>query len=454
LLTDAKVRAAKPRAKSYKLTDSNRLFLLVAPSGGKHWRWNYAYDGRQRSMAFGSYPLISLSDARTRRDEAYLILSEGRDPTIAKKLKIEANLEASRQTFERVAQQWHQNAKGQWAKRHANDVMRSLERDVFPAIGQLPVTELTPPLVLAALREIESRGSIETAKRVLQRITAVFGFAIAEGLVTTDPSERLGAALKPLRRGRQPAILQLAPLKKMIRAAEEEDARPITRLALRFLALTAVRPSELRGARWEEFEDLNGNEPLWRIPAARMKGDLDRKEELGGDHLVPLNVQAITVLKALWPLTGEGVLVFPSTRHMNQPMSENALGYLLNRAGYHGHHVPHGFRAAFSTIMNEWAERHGKEGDRAIIDLMLAHVPKGKVEGAYNRAAYMPRRRELAQVWADMLCAGLPVPFVLVQRPAQPTAVRSRRFNPVAVDGEFRFPVRRRTGSLATSGDG
>jgi hypothetical protein len=130
---------------------------------------------------------------------------------------------------------------------------------------------------------------------------------------------------------------------------------------------------------------------------------------------------------------------------MHQPMSENALGYLLNRAGYHGHHVPHGFRAAFSTIMNEWAERNGREGDRAIIDLMLAHIPKGKVEGAYNRAAYMPRRRELAQVWADMLCDGLHAPFALVQRPTQPTALRSRRFNPVAVDGEFRFPTRRGT---------
>lgn len=442
MLTDAKVRTAKPRAKPYKLTDSNRLFLLVAPSGGKLWRWNYAYDGRQKSMAFGSYPLVSLNDARAKRDEAYTILCEGRDPAIAKKLKIEANLEASRQTFERVARRWHENAKSQWAKRHVNDVMRSLERDVFPSIGTLPIADITPPLILAVLREIEARGSIETARRVLQRITAVFGFAIAEGLVKTDPSERLDAALKPLRRGRQPAILKLAPLKEMILAAEEENARPITRLALRFLALTAVRPSELRGARWDEFENLNGDEPLWRIPTARMKGDLARKEEVGGDHLVPLTSQAIAVLKAVWPLTGEGVLVFPSARHMHQPMSENALGYLLNRAGYHGHHVPHGFRAAFSTIMNEWAERHGKEGDRAIIDLMLAHVPKGKVEGAYNRAAYIPRRRELAQVWAEMLCEGLPAPFVLVQRPAQAIGARSRRFNPVAVGGEFRFPVR------------
>jgi len=449
LLTDARVRTAKPRAKPYKLTDSNRLFLLVAPSGGKLWRWNYLYDDRQKSMAFGSYPLVSLSDARAKRDEAHTVLCEGRDPVIVKKLQIEANIAAARQAFARVARRWHENAKSQWAKRHANDVLRSLERDVFPTIGDLPVADLTPPLTLAVLREIEARGSIETAKRILQRITAVFGFAIAEGLVRNDPSKRLDAALKPLRRGRQPAILKLATLREMIPAAEEENARPITRLALRFLALTAVRPSELRGAWWDEFEDLNGEEPLWRIPAARMKGDLDRKEEVGGDHLVPLTPQAIAVLRAIWPLTGEGALVFPSARHMHQPMSENALGYLLNRAGYHGHHVPHGFRAAFSTIMNEWAERHGKDGDRAIIDLILPHVPKGKVEGAYNRAAYMPRRRELAQVWADKVCEGLPAPFVLVQRPAQPTAMRSRRFNPLAVDSEFRFPVRRSVGSSA-----
>lgn len=455
MLTDARVRAAKPRAKSYKLTDSNRLFLLVAPSGGKLWRWHYAYDGRQKSMAFGSYPLVSLSDARTKRDEAYIILSEGRDPAIAKKLKIEANLEASRRTFERVARQWHENAKGQWAKRHANDVMRSLERDVFPAIGDLPIAELTPPLVLAVLREIEARGSIETAKRILQRISCVFGFAIAEGKVKIDPSERLGEALKPLRRGRQPAIIDLAPLRVMIRIAEEDDARPVTRLALRFLALTAVRPNELRGARWDEFEHLNDPLPLWRIPAARMKGDLDRKVEPDGDHLVPLTPQAIAVLRALWPLTGDGVLTFPSARHPHQPMSGNALGYLLNRAGYHGHHVPHGFRAAFSTIMNEWAERHGKVGDRAIIALMLAHVPKEKVEGAYNRAAYMPRRRELAGIWAGMLCDGLPDPFVLVQRPTQPiAAARSRRFKPLPVGVEFRFPARHPACSLAKRADG
>ncbi|PZU06106.1 integrase arm-type DNA-binding domain-containing protein [Sphingomonas sp.] len=442
MLTDTKIRTAKPRPKTYKLADANRLFLLVAPGGGKLWRWNYVYDGRNKTMAFGAWPHVSLADARARRDEAFTILCEGRDPSVARRLRIEQNIEAGRRTFERVAREWHENAKAQWATVHAADVLRSLERDIFPEIGTLPIADLTPPLVLAALREVEARGAIETAKRIRQRISAVFVYAIAQGIAVNDPAEKLGAVLKPLRKGRQPAITELKPLRKMIIRAEEDDARPITRLALRFLALTAVRPSELRGACWSEFEDLNGKAPLWRIPSARMKGDLDRKEETDGDHLVPLTPQAISVLKALWPLTGGGPLLFPSNRHMHRPISENAIGYLLNRAGYHGHHVPHGFRAAFSTIMNEWAERHGKDHDRKVIDLMLAHVPKEKVEGVYNRAAYMPRRRELAEIWAKLLSEGLPDPAVLVERPTKSVEAHSRRKVPAPVDPDFRFPTR------------
>lgn len=440
MLNDAKVRAAKPREKAYKLTDSHRLYVLVKPGGSKLWKWSYAYGGKQKTLHFGIYPQLSLADARIKRDEAAAIWNEGRDPGVVRKLAVEANLEAGRQTFERLAREWFDNAKSKWALVHADDVIRSLERDVFPSIGNVPIVDLNAPLVLATLREIENRGAIETAKRVRQRISGVFVFAIAKGVAETDPAEKLGAVLKPLRKGRQPAITDLVPLRKMIIAAEEDFARPITRLALRFLALTAVRPSELRGAHWDEFEELNGKAPLWRIPAARMKGDLDRKDEIGGDHLVPLTPQAIAVLKALWPLTGDGPLVFPNNRNPQRPMSENAIGYLLNRAGYHGHHVPHGFRAAFSTIMNEWAERHGKDHDRAVIDLMLAHVPKEKVEGAYNRAAYMPRRREIAGIWADMLSDGLPNPGVLIERPAKAVGFHSRRRLPPPVSVEFQFP--------------
>ena len=179
-----------------------------------------------------------------------------------------------------------------------------------------------------------------------------------------------------------------------------------------------------------------------------MKGDLDRKEEIDGDHLVPLTPQAVAVLKALWPLTGGGDLVFPSNRHTHKPMSENAIGYLLNRAGYHGHHVPHGFRAAFSTIMNEWAERHGKDHDRKVIDLMLAHVPKERVEGAYNRAAYLPRRREIANAWSAMLSEGLPDPQILIERPVKLLGQGSRRSVIPAVAEDFRFPTRRRSAGV------
>ncbi|PNU05737.1 integrase [Novosphingobium guangzhouense] len=440
MLSDAKIRGVKPRDKAFKVTDSHRLYLLVTPGGSKLWKWNYAYDGKQKTMAFGSYPVVTLLEARGKRDEGRAMLLEGKDPAIQKKLRIEANLEKARNTFELVAREWYETVKAQWARVHAEDVLRSLERDAFPFIGDLPVSELTPPKILEVLQAIEERGAIESARRLRQRISSVFVFAIAKGIAEKDPAEKLAAVLKPLRKGRQPAITDLKALKKMIGDAEQDYARPITRLALRLLALTAVRPSELRGALWEEFHDLNGEEPLWRIPASRMKGDLDRKEEIGGDHLVPLASQSIDVLRALWPLTGGGELVFPGNRHGHRPMSENAIGYLLNRAGYHGRHVPHGFRAAFSTIMNEWAERHGKKHDRKVIDLMLAHVPTGKVEGAYNRAAYLERRRELAVAWADLLTKGLPSLELLVDLPAKELMGQSRRKRLPQVPANFLFP--------------
>lgn len=440
MLNDAKLRAAKPREKAYKLTDSYRLYALVTPNGSKLWRWNYSYGGKQKSMALGIYPMVSLLDARAKRDEARAVLAEGRDPAVVRKLRVDANLAAARNTFEIIAREWHANSKPQWAPVHADDVIRSLERDVFPRIGSFPIADLTAPKILEVLKAIEDRAAIETAKRVRQRISATFVYGIAKGICERDPAEKLGAVLKPLRKGRQPAITDLARLRRMINDAEEDHARPITRLALRLLALTAVRPSEVRGARWDEFENLNDSHPLWRIPSARMKGDLRRKEDIGGDHLVPLAPESLCVLRALWPLTGGGPLLFPSNRHSHRPMSENAIGYLLNRAGYHGHHVPHGFRAAFSTIMNEWAKEQGRPDDRAVIDLMLAHVPANKVEGAYNRAAYMPRRRELAQTWAKMVSEGLPSPIVLVARPAKPTSDHSRRRLPSPVPDDFQFP--------------
>lgn len=264
---------------------------------------------------------------------------------------------------------------------------------MFPAVGHYPINDLTPPLVLAALREIEDRGAIETAHRVRQRMSDVFVHAIASGIGSADPAAIVAPALRPVIRGRQPAITDLAEVRMLISKTEAEDAHPTTLLAFRLLYLTAVRPGELRAARWDEFQNMDGDRPLWCIPAERMK--------MKREHLVPLSRQAVATVQALRPFSGHWPHLFPNTRRPAQVLSENALGYLLNRAGFHHRHVPHGFRASFSTVMNERCP-----ADRQVIDVMLAHVPKDKVEGAYNRALYLERRRQLAQEWADLVSDG------------------------------------------------
>jgi integrase len=223
-------------------------------------------------------------------------------------------------------------------------------------------------------------------------------------------------ALKPAPKAtRQPALTDIEALRTLLRAAEESGASPVTKVASRLLALTAVRPGVVRGAAWSEIEgiDWTCEQPeeaeagLWRVPPARMKLVLERKDEETFEHLVPLSRQAIEAIGAIRPLTKRLPILFPSNRHLHRPLSENAIGYLYNRCGYHGRHVPHGWRAAFSTIMNERAERAGRPGDRAVIDLMLGHIPGNRIEGAYNRAAYMERRREIVQEWADLLTDAL-----------------------------------------------
>jgi len=393
MLTDTQIRAAKPKEKPYKLTDGGGLYLQVSPAGGKHWRWRYEFQGKEKTYTIGSYPDTRLPDARSERDDARKVLKSGRDPSKEKKiLKAVARIDPN-QTFEATARDWFDQRKDLWTEQYAVDVWRSLERDVIPSIGHMPINDLTPPIVLAVLREIEDRGAVETAHRVRQRMSDVFVHAIASGYGVADPAAIVAPALRPVVRGRQPAITDLHDARAMIRKVETEDAHPVTLLALRLLYLTAVRPGELRYARWEEFEDMEGDAPLWRIPAARMK----KKRE----HLVPLSRQAVEVLRALHPLSGRWPHLFPNTRRPRQVISENALGYLLNRAGFHQRHVPHGFRATFSSSMNEMYPE-----DRQVIDIMLAHIMKDRVEGAYNRSVHLSRRRELAQIWADLILEG------------------------------------------------
>ena len=469
-LNDAKVKAAKPSDTAYKLADSGQLYLYVTPAGGKLWRMNYTFGrnaaGRpvQKTLSIGAYPIVTLVQAREKRDEAKRALLDGRDPAIVKQVTKAARSAAADNTFQVVACRWFEKKSGWvlsklddwravhgaarvrdaanwtkpgvrgWSAVHSDDVLKSLLRDAFPVIGALPMIDIDTPKILEMLHRVEARGSVESAHRLRQRVSDVFNFAMAAGICKTDPAP---AALikvladKPKAR-KQPSIIdgartnedRIERMRKLLRDCEAERTRAGTKFALRLLALTAVRPGEIAGARWDEFEDLDGEHPLWRIPAARMKGDRDRKEEEGGDHLVPLSAQAMEVIDALREVSGRYELLFPSERHSHRSISENTLRALLIRAGYYQRHVPHGFRAAFSTIMNERADREwrdgGREGsspDRAIIDLMLAHVPSNKVESAYNRAAYLDRRRELAQEWADLLIVDMDPPAAQLGRP-------------------------------------
>ena len=394
MLTDAKCRNAKPADKPFKLADGGGLHLFVSPAGGRTWRFRYERTGVERLLTIGPYPAISLADARAARDTAKALLRAGQDPCAAKKDARVPVAIAFERGFEAIAREWHALHVPAWTARHAKEVLDSLAAHVFPAIGAKHLSLIKPPEVLEVIRAIEARPAVETARRVRQRISAVFCYAVAAGLCENDPAAPVKGALAPLKRSRQPALVELSDARDVLARAEAVPAHPATRLALRFLALTAVRPGEVRGARWSEFDGLDGDSPVWRIPAERMK--------MKRVHVVPLSGAALDVLTAARSIAGGAALVFPSSRHAHRPLSENAMGYLLNRAGYHHRHVPHGWRATFSTVMNERFP-----ADRAVIDLMLAHLPKDHTEAAYNRAAHMKRRRELAVEWADLLSSGL-----------------------------------------------
>jgi integrase len=394
MLNDAKIKAAKPRDRDYRLTDSGQLYLQVSRAGGKHWRMNYTFGTNatgkpaQKTLSFGSYPAVTLVAARGMRDDAKAVLSAGRDPAVERKNERRAQVQAVVNTFETVARQWHSKQLPRWSKVHAKDVLDSLIENIFPGIGTRPITAIRAPEVLQLLVAVEQRGAIETAHRLRTRCSSIFVFGIASGICENDPASSLGKALAPKPRSKkQPAIVdgqdtlddRITAIRQVLIDAEAERCRAITKFALRLLALTGTRPGEIRFAAWEEISGIDwqnktAKDPLWRIPASRMKGDEDRKAEVEGDHLVPLSFQAVEVLLELRRLSGDLALLFPGERHVHRPISENTLRALLIRAGYYQRHVPHGFRAAFSTIMNERAKLLKNPDDRAVIDLMLAQA--------------------------------------------------------------------------------
>jgi len=288
VLTDTAIRKIKLDQRPQKLSDSGGLFLYVTPAGGRLWRLKYRFQKKEKLLSIGTYPAVSLKEARAKRDAAKDLLKQGRDPSAERKLEAAAAALDAASTFEMVTRAWYETTKSTWTDTHAADVLNSLERDVFPLIGHLPIKAISAPLMLRTLRAIEQREAIETARRIRQRCSAVFVYAIAAGIGETDPAAIVKGAMAPLPpKGRQPALTDLDEARGMLRRVEAEPAHPVTKLALRLLALTVVRPGELRGARWPEF-----GKDLWTVPPERLKLRKELKHDLARAHLVPLSHQA------------------------------------------------------------------------------------------------------------------------------------------------------------------
>jgi integrase len=394
MLTDREIRALKPAGRPYKRLDGGGLYLTTLPTGTRSWRLKYGYRGKRKEMVLGQYPDLSLAEARERRNEIKAQLRQGRDPATERIIKrVRAQLPDER-NFEAIARDWHQRQAAGWTPRHAANVIRSLERETFRDLGKLDIADISSDLIRVLLRGIEARGAISTAHEIRQRLNAVFEFAIDAKICAANPTLRPGA-LTPRRHDRYPAIIDLDELRALLRKTEAAFAYPATKMAIRFIALTAVRPGEVCGATWGEFEAIEQSVPTWRIPAERMG---KTKEE----HVVPLARAAADVILAMDLLTGRRRHVFASARYERRPIDLNTMNNLLVRLGFKDLHCAHGFRSSFASIMSK---RH--PADREAIEAQLAHGVPG-TRGRYMRETFVERRRELAEEWASLILADAP----------------------------------------------
>ena len=383
-LTATTIKTCKPKDKAYKLTDGGGLYLLVSPSGGKWWRFDYRCQSKRKTLSMGVYPAISLKDARDRRDEAKKQLANGIDPAMVR--KSQKHQQSQPNTFEAVAREWHAKFKPGWSDTHASRLLRLLERDIFPWLGSMPVSDVSSPLLLQTIRRIETR-SLDTAHRAMQNCGQVFRYAIATGRQQNDPTHALKGAIPPIRDNHFASITHPEQIGPLLRAIEGYKGEFITQSALRLGPLVFVRPGELRHAEWSEMNLEIGE---WRIPSEKMK--------MGQPHIVPLARQSIVLLTDLQPLTGTGKYLFPSVRSSDRPISENTINAALRRLGYTKDEMTgHGFRSMASTLLNEqgWNRDH--------IERQLAHAERNKIRAAYNYADYLPERRKMMQAWADYL---------------------------------------------------
>jgi integrase len=394
-LTDMAIRNAKPAEKQQKLFDGGGLHLLVTPAGGKRWVLKYRFGGKEKSLALGTYPAVMLVEARKRRDEARDKLAAGIDPGEAKKAEKRTQRLNAENSFEAIAREWHSKYAPTWSEGHGARILRRLEVDAFPWIGGKPVAELAPPDVLDVLRRVEKRGALETAHRLHANVGQVCRYAVATGRAQRDVTADLRGALPPTQQEHMAAITDPKQVAELLRAIDGyQGTLPVTS-ALRLAPLLFQRPGELRAAEWAEF-DLDAG--TWEIPSDRMKRTKQGKAS-GGAHIVPLQEQAVAILRGLHALTGNGRFLFPSVRTKDRPMSDNTVNAALRRLGYDGDTMTgHGFRAMARTILDEVLGVPA-----AIIEAQLAHAVKDPLGRAYNRTAHLAQRREMMQRWADYL---------------------------------------------------
>lgn len=386
-LTDTAIKKLKPADKPVKVSDGKGLYLLVNPSGSKLWRWKYRAAGKEKVMALGAYPDVSLAQARDGLEKARKSLAAGTDPMAQRKATKEASKAAAENSFESVAREWWAQWKQARTERHADQVMARFVANVFPAIGARPVAEIQAPELVAMVKGIAGRGVNDLAKRALQTSSQVFRYAIAHGKAVRNPAAdiKAGDILAP-RQKKHLARVDGKELPHLLRSIEAYRGTPVTRLAMKLMALTFVRTSELIGARWSEIDLKAGR---WDIPAERMK--------MRTPHIVPLSVQAVNVLKTLHVVTGNSPMLFPGERDHEKSMSNNTILKALERMGYKGRMTGHGFRGIASTLLHEMGLDH------AHIELQLAHQERDEVSAAYNHATYLKQRASMMQKWADHL---------------------------------------------------
>lgn len=387
-LNETICKNAKPASKPKKLADGFGLYLEVTPTGGKYWRMKYRHIGKEKRLAFGVYPEVSLKEAREKRDQARKLIAESKDPSYIKRKYKEQLQEEAGNTFEKIAREWHKHNEPEWKTEHAENILKRLEKDVFPAIGEAPIKELTPKMLLDMAKGIQQRGASELAKRVIQMSRHIFQYGIITGRADKNPADHLRGMIKPKPKSHF-ASLDAQELPEFLRSLYSNEARlmPLTHLAVQFMMLTFVRTSEMIKAEWSE---INFQEKTWLIPARRMK--------MKKEHLVPLSDQTIDILKKIRNLHGNKKYVFPSRENSQNHMSNNTILMALRRMGYGGKMTGHGFRAlAMSTIMEKLGYRF------EVPDAQLAHAKRHSLGEAYDRAKFISERVTMMQEWADYL---------------------------------------------------